>query len=163
MEIEGYPNYLIYPDGRIWSKGGKRHKPAFKKHQNNESTGYKQVSLSNSVRKIRCKTYKIHRLVAIHYIPNPENKPQVNHIDGNKENNNINNLEWATNIENNNAYKSKRKQKSGHRSIHYDNTIRKKKHWRFTRTHYGKTTNKYFDTKIDALCYKYIFLLKNIK
>lgn len=42
----------------------------------------------------------IHRLVALHFIPNPLGKPQVNHIDGNPANNNFENLEWATNAEN---------------------------------------------------------------
>lgn len=46
------------------------------------------------------KSYFVHRLVAQKYIPNPNNNPQVNHKDGNKLNNNANNLEWVTNQQN---------------------------------------------------------------
>ena len=46
------------------------------------------------------KKMRIHRIVALTFIPNPDNKPQVNHIDGNKFNNDCSNLEWATVLEN---------------------------------------------------------------
>lgn len=58
---------------------------------------YKYVRLSK-----KCKTdFKyLHRLVAFYFIPNPENKPCVNHIDNNPSNNDISNLEWCTHKEN---------------------------------------------------------------
>lgn len=59
--------------------------------------GYPSVCLSVKGKVVR---FYIHRLVATTFIPNPENKKQVNHIDGNKLNNHISNLEWCTNQEN---------------------------------------------------------------
>lgn len=57
--------------------------------------GYLRVSIGK-------KKLFVHRLVAEKYIPNPENKEQVNHIDGDKNNNSVENLEWVTNQENRN-------------------------------------------------------------
>lgn len=66
-------------------------------NRNKSRKGYLQVTLSKNG---KLDSYRISRLVAQHFIPNTENKPQVNHIDGNKDNNDITNLEWVTNDEN---------------------------------------------------------------
>ena len=61
--------------------------------------GYLQVSIKIDATQKFCNRY-IHRLVALHFIQNPNNKREVNHIDGNKENNALSNLEWVTSSEN---------------------------------------------------------------
>lgn len=67
--------------------------------------GYEKVRLSWLVNGIRqTKTMAVHRLVAIMFIPNPKNMPEVNHKDLNKLNNNFKNLEWSTPKENTNHY-----------------------------------------------------------
>ena len=71
---------------------------------NKEKFGYLVVTLYKNKGR---KNFKIHRLVAETFIPNPKNLPQVNHIDGNKQNNRIDNLEWCTAKENtNHAHKT---------------------------------------------------------
>ena len=81
-------DYIITKKGEIINKrNGKKVKP-----QPN-GKGYLRVSIGGKLR-------FVHRLVAEKYVPNPENKPQVNHKDGNKLNNSAENLEWVTNMEN---------------------------------------------------------------
>lgn len=87
-EINGYPKYSISINGDVWSELKKRFlKPHICHH------GYKSVFLGK-------KLLKVHRLIAINFIPNPDNKPCVNHKDGNKLNNSLENLEWCTYQEN---------------------------------------------------------------
>jgi len=90
--LEENTKYFISKDGVVYSDNVGYRK--ILKYQVSKK-GYRVVKLKTK------KTIPIHRLVALAYIPNPENKPQVNHIDGNKENNNVYNLEWVTASENN--------------------------------------------------------------
>lgn len=87
--------YFIHSDGKLTStmRGLKVLKPI----KNN--FGYLQYYLKDEQTNVY-KWYKVHRLVALHYIDNPKGLNEVNHIDGNKENNNISNLEWVTHSEN---------------------------------------------------------------
>lgn len=93
FEIPGYPDYKMDSNGNIFSfKTNKILKPI------EHSTGYNVVRLTNSE---GVKTIRYHRLVAIALIPNPDNLPVVNHVDGNKKNNHPSNLEWCTQQHNN--------------------------------------------------------------
>lgn len=88
MQIAGYPDYLIFKNGEVFSK---RTLKFLKKSK--VSNGYFSVELFNQN---GSKRFLIHRLVAQAFIPNPCNLPQVNHKDENKENNSVENLEWCT-------------------------------------------------------------------
>ena len=65
--------------------------------QHDNSNGYLRCDINIDG---KTKSHLVHRLVAENFIPNPDNKPFVNHIDGNKHNNSVENLEWCTKSEN---------------------------------------------------------------
>lgn len=111
VEVKGFPLYLVSNFGRVKALA-KRIENTYRSRNLNPKIlkqaksihGYLFVYLYNKIGKKMC---TVHRLVALNFIHNPENKPQVNHKDGNKANNLKLNLEWNTRIENiNHAFKN---------------------------------------------------------
>lgn len=93
--------YVVSDDGRVFSKDREiinpRYGKGFKKGREmsyQDIRGYARVFIRK--RNEKSKSVPVHRLVAMAFIPNPKNLPQVNHIDGNKKNNSVKNLEWVT-------------------------------------------------------------------
>ncbi len=94
LKIKDRPNYSISNMGNVRNdKTGRILK------QHTKENGYKVVMLGRKTAPLY-----VHRLVALAFVENVLNKPQVNHKDGNKENNNTENLEWVTASENSFAY-----------------------------------------------------------
>ena len=92
FDVKPFYQYYVSSCGRVFGCKGNEMK------QTTTNRGYKRITLSIDGKEER---WSVHRLVALLFVPNPEQKPQVNHIDGNKENNDISNLEWCTASENN--------------------------------------------------------------
>ena len=94
LPIKNFPGYWITSNGQVWSDYSNKFIAVV-----NMPNGYQRVVLS---KKNKSYNFLIHRLVAEAFIPNPENKPCVNHKDLNRQNNCLENLEWVTYQENNN-------------------------------------------------------------
>lgn len=122
--------------------------------------GYLQVCLRN--KKIK-KTVKIHRLVALAFIPNNDNKEQVDHIDGNKLNNNVENLRWSTAFENIHNPVTEKKVKATKKWVDYETCKKESKKytnradfWRFSRSAYRQALkNNWLD--------KFVWLIPQCK
>ena len=149
MEIQDFPNYLIYDDGRVFTKKYNRmKKPSM-------MDGYPYVNLYNDGKK---KMKKIHILIAEHYIPNPDNKPFIDHINRIRDDNRIENLRWATSAENNTNMGLKKNNKLGFKWI---SLVKQKEgkyiYYRYSRKGFKQIMNNDLSK---LLCYSFFYLLK---
>jgi hypothetical protein len=136
-----YKDFIIFTNGNILLLDGKE--PKFYGDK-----GYKSFMYNK-------KWYRVHRLIAEAFILNPDNKPCVNHIDGNKHNNNVSNLEWCTYSEN-----------QKHAYINGLNRISEKQHLAIIESNKKYKTNKIpwnkgLNKEIDERVAKYSNNLKN--
>jgi len=95
LNFEGL--YLISNHGRVKSINFNNEKHSQLIKQSASKKGYLRVRINKENKRY---TLNVHRMVATAFIPNPDNKPQINHSDGNKKNNHTTNIEWSTNQEN---------------------------------------------------------------
>lgn len=126
--IKGFPDYYITDTGDVFSRKSR----FVKLKQWKSRAGYMYVDLNQNGKRVH---KRVHRLVAEAFIPNPKNKSDVNHKNGNKSDNRVQNLEWATHSEN---------------SLHAYRTLKCKPTWKGK---FGKNHN----------CSKLVLQIKNGK
>lgn len=99
MNLEGFRPTYILPDRYLVNEWGDVYSLRSKKFiaQRLDRYGYPRVNLYEGT---KIHTVTVHRLVAKAFVPNPHNYPEVNHIDGNKTNNHVSNLEWVNSSRN---------------------------------------------------------------
>lgn len=141
IEIVGFPNYAVNILGDVKNvTSGKILKPCIR-------NGYLLVCLCTHNKRTE---HKIHRLIALHFIPNPENKPCVDHINRIRTDNRIENLRWATYCENNQNKSIHKNNKLKEQNI----SIKMKKYFMFQKRINGATHRKSFNTLDEAIEYR---------
>lgn len=141
--IGDYENYEICRDTRVRNiKTGKILKPWL-------SYGYDTIELCKNGRR---KSFRIHRLLAMAFIPNPENKPDVHHINGKKNDPRIKNLLWVTESENLHKSKTNINNNSGQKGIWFN---KRRNNWEAYISIDGKKReSRRFINKEDAIKYR---------
>lgn len=119
-QLPEFPNYTIFEDGTIYNQKRCKVVNPYPLKQ----IGYYIVSLSNNGLR---KQFYLHRLLAICFLENPNGLPEVDHIDGDKTNNNISNLRWISRLDNKRC-KRKRCGKNELSSVPYKQRLRMKKY-----------------------------------
>tara|TARA_R110000796_G_C14250804_1_gene398580 strand:+ start:48 stop:512 length:465 start_codon:yes stop_codon:yes gene_type:complete len=147
--IEGFEHYIIFEDGIIMNQFGKEMKP----WENHDA--YYQYSLSKNGKR---KNFTLHRLLALTFIPNPDNLPEVDHIDRDRSNNNLENLHWVTALENCQNKGIPKTNTSGDKNITW---VEVKKHWRFEKKINGKRHTKSSKDKQVVIDFKAKFYLEH--
>lgn len=108
-EIQNYDGYRIFEDGTIESNVRNKDKSKYYVMKQQNNNGYKTIMLRSNEGK--AEIFRVHRLVAMAFVENPNNYPIINHIDGVKNNNHFSNLEWCTySMNNKHAFDTKLKE-----------------------------------------------------
>ena len=143
-ELEEFPGYKFGNQGTVLSLYGR----PMKQQQLYSCESYYRMAVSIINKDNKKATHSVHRLIALAWIPNPENKPHIDHIDRNTTNNSISNLRWATPPENANNKGKYKTNKSGTTGLFFY-----KERWTINKVIMGKTYYKTFKERSEAEAY----------